>query len=85
MTLKLSNELDETNRIHCFLAGWVAYDPETRRYLYKSSGQRMAGRKVHYYLCQQMDTYRAALCHFTAQSDAEAVEFANRTKSEPQP
>ncbi len=64
------------DRVHCFLAGACAYDPERKIFLRRSAGRRRTGRSARYWLSAP-----AQAPVFTAASDAEAIEKANRILS----
>lgn len=50
MSLTIAAKLSVDDQVLAFLRGWVAFDPETGNYLYKSNGRRKAGRPTKYYL-----------------------------------
>jgi hypothetical protein len=73
INLRLYNQLNQDDRIDAILADYVAYDPYTGAYLRSSRGRRKFGKPTRYYAVGYRITVR-----FTAYSDEEAVEKANR-------
>ena len=70
--IELSSSLDLDNRVYCFINNWIAYDPITKIYLYKSSGRRISGRKSKYLLHITDDK----IIKILAYSDNEAYQLA---------
>ena len=71
--LLLYTQLEEDDRIDAILAQYDGYDPTNGAYLRSSSGRRKWGRPRKYYAKFLNITVR-----FTAYSDEEAVEKANK-------
>lgn len=72
--LILSSNLDIDNRAKCILGSYVAFDPANKYYLRRSNGNRKAGRPARYYV----HISNTITLRFTAYSDTEAVEKANK-------
>lgn len=73
--LKLAKDLDEEKRVHCFLAGRIAQDPDDFNvYMFRSNGRRKSGRPAKYYLHTGLPNAILIL----ASSDEEALELARK-------
>jgi hypothetical protein len=69
------SKLDTDNRVNCYLAGWIALDPNTGAHLRRSAGRRKAGKPAKYYLSTPGNDALMIL----ASSDQEAINKANMT------
>jgi hypothetical protein len=72
--LRLAEEFTGTTGVVCLIGGWVAYDPESGTYLYRSRRRCRDGRRRPYAVVRGDGTYFSV----SAATDREAVERAIR-------